>query len=91
MAIQLLRDPRPYVLPVLAVALIVVVPLMFAFITLIGNVFVTGPGSVSIVLWALLGVAVACLLVGVVLILSRAARLEELEHETPDGGVHRAP
>jgi hypothetical protein len=90
MAIQVLRDPRRYLLAIIAVALIVVVPLMFAFVTNL-DTFVTGSGIGSIVVWALLGVAAVGLMVGVAVLINRATRLEELEHETEDGGAHRAP
>jgi len=91
MAVQVLRDPRPYLLVVMAVTLIVIVPLIFAFVTMMDTVFGAGAGAGWIVLWALLGVAVAGLLIGVMVILARATRLSELEHETPGRGVDRAP
>jgi hypothetical protein len=50
---------------------------------MMGSVFATGPDTGSIVLWALLGVAVASLLVKLMVVLSRAGRLEKLEHDAP--------
>lgn len=87
MTLQVLRDPRPYLLAVMAVALVVVVPLMFAFVTMMEGPFGSEPSIGSIVLWVLLGVAIAGLLIGVMVMLARATRLEELEHKPPGGGV----
>jgi hypothetical protein len=89
MVTQVLRDPRRYLLAVMAVALTVIVPLMFASITMIDSSLRTGSSIGWTVLWALLGVACVGLLVGVMVILARATRVSESEHETPDGGAHR--
>jgi len=92
MAIHVLRDPRPYLLVVMAVVLIVVVPLMFGFVTLMDTVFGDETaGAGWIVLWVLLGVAIAGLLVELMVILARATRLSDLEHETPGRDVDREP
>jgi hypothetical protein len=96
MALQVLRDPRPYLLAVIPVALIVIVPVIFAFITMMDRPFGTGTAPGSIVLWVVLGLAGVGLLVGLMVLLARATRLEELEHrgpehETPDAGAHRTP
>ena len=92
MAVHILRDPRPYLLVVMAVALIVIVPLMFAFVTLMDTVLGDrGAGAGWIVLWALVGVAIVGLLVELMVILARATRLSELEHETPGRDIDREP
>ena len=91
MATDVLRDPRRYLLAVMAVALTVVVPLMFAAITMIGRSLGTGSSIVWTVFWALLAVACAGLLVGVMVILGRATRVSDAEHERPDDGANRAP
>ena len=92
MALHVLRDPRRYLLVVMAVALIVIVPLMFAFVTLTDTVLGDGgAGAGWIVLWALVGVAIAGLVVELMVILARATKLSDLEHETPGRGEDRAP
>lgn len=92
MAVHILRDPRPYLLVVMVVALIVVVPLMYGFITLMDTVLGDGrAGAGWIVLWALLGVATVGLIVELMVILARATRLSELEHETPGRDMDREP
>ena len=91
MTVQVLRDPRPYLLVVMAVALIVIAPLIYAFVTLADTVFGAGASAGWIVLWALVGFAVAGLVTGLMVILARATRLSDLEHETPGGGEDRAP
>jgi NADH:ubiquinone oxidoreductase subunit 6 (subunit J) len=91
MAIQVLRDPRPYLLVVIPLALIVVVPLMFGFITMMDRPFGDAESeTAAIVRWALLGVVCAGLLVGLMVILARATRLSESEHKTADDDAHRA-
>ena len=83
MAIHVLRDPRPYLLSVMAVALVVMVPLMFAFITMTDRLFWPGAGAGTIVLWALVGVVGAGLLVGLMMLVSRATKLADAEHQPP--------
>lgn len=83
MAIHVLRDPRPHLLTVMAVTLIVVIPLMFAFITMTERLFWHEAGAGTIVLWALLGVASGGLLVGLMVILTRATRQSDAEHHPP--------
>ena len=82
MAIHVLRDPRPHLLTVMAIALVVMVPSMFAFITMTDRLFWPGSGAGTVVLWAIVGVLAACLLVGLMAILSRATRLSDAEHES---------
>jgi hypothetical protein len=89
MVAPVLQDPRRYLLAVMVVALAGIVPLAYGFITM--TPFGNGSGLGSIVVWALLGVAIAALVGGVMMVLARATRLEELEHESPDDGEHRAP
>jgi hypothetical protein len=86
MTLQVLRDPRPYLLAVMAAALIVLVPLMFALVTLMDRPFGAESGTASIALWVLLALAVVGLLAGVMVMLARATRLSEAEHRPPDGG-----
>jgi hypothetical protein len=90
MAIQVLRDPRRYVLAVMALALIVVLPLMFAFVTMLDILFQPGSSTGSIVLWTLLGVAVTGLLVLLMVILARSTRQAESERQSLDSGNHSA-
>jgi hypothetical protein len=84
MAIHVLRDPRPYLLSVMAVALVVMVPLMFAFITMTDRLFWPGAGIGTIALWALVGLVGIGLLGGLMAIVSRATRLSDAEHHRPD-------
>jgi hypothetical protein len=84
MAIQLLRDPRPYLLAVIPLGLAVIVPLTFVFVTMLDRVFGTGSGPGSIVLLVLVGIALAASVAGVVVMLARATRLEELEGKNWD-------
>jgi hypothetical protein len=91
MSIHLLRDPRRYVLAMMVVALVIIVPLMFGFITMTGNVFTPEPDTGSIVLWVLLGAAAAGLLIVLEMMLSRATRQEEAEHEARVHSAHRTP
>ena len=91
MALHVLRDPRPYLLVVMAVALTVIAPLIYAFVTLMDTVFGAGASAGWIVLWVLVGVAVVALVIGLEVILARATRLSDLEHETPGRGEDRAP
>jgi hypothetical protein len=81
MAIHVLRDPRPYLLSVMAVALIVMVPLMFAFVTLTDRLYWTDFGADDIVLWAVVGLLAAGLLGTVMAILSRATKESDAEHD----------
>jgi hypothetical protein len=91
MALHVLRDPRPYLLVVMAAALTVIAPLIYAFVTLLDTVLGAGASAGWIVLLALVGIAVAGLVIGMMMILARATRLSELEHETPGSGVDGAP
>jgi hypothetical protein len=84
MAIHVLRDPRPYLLAVMVVALVVMVPLMFAFITMTDRLFWPGSGIGTVVLWALVGMLGVGLLVGLMAIVARATRLSDAEHHPPD-------
>jgi hypothetical protein len=88
MAIRILRDPRPYLLAVMAVALTVIVPLLFMFVTLLDKV--VGPdASVGwILLVALLGVVIAGAVAELMVLLGRATRLSEHEHEMHRHDVH---
>jgi uncharacterized membrane protein YhaH (DUF805 family) len=79
------NDPRRYLLAVMAVALVAIVPLVFGFITTMPLGTAANSGGGSIVIWALLGLGIVALLVTVFVVLARCTRLEELEHETPDG------
>ena len=81
MAIHVLRDPRPYLLSVMAVALIVMVPLMFAFVTLTDRLYWTDFSADDIVLWAVVGLLAAGLLGTVMAILSRATKESDAEHD----------
>ena len=91
MALHVLRDPRPYLLVVMAVALTVIAPLIYAFVTLMDTVFGAGASAGWILLWVLCGVAVAALVIGLEVILARATRLSDLEHESPGHGEDGAP
>jgi hypothetical protein len=91
MSIHLLRDPRRYVLAMMVVALVVIVPLMYGFITMTDSVFAPGADTGSVVLWVLLGAAAVGLLIVLEMMLSRATRQEEAEHEARIHGAHRAP
>ncbi len=81
MTIHVLRDPRPYLLAVIAVALTVLVPLLFMFVTMMDKVFGPEASAGWIVLWALLGVVLAAGVVELMVMLGRATRLTEHEHE----------
>jgi hypothetical protein len=83
MATQVLQDPRRYLLVVLVVALAGIVPLAYGFIQMMP--FGTDAGLGAIVVWVLLGLAIAALVGGVVMVLARATRFEEQEH----GGSRR--
>lgn len=83
MALHVLRDPRDYLLTVMAVALIVLVPVMFVFINMTETLFSTGFNLGETLLWALFGLIGAGLLGGVMVILSRATRQYEAEHPQP--------
>jgi len=91
MAIRILRDPRPYLLAVMAVALTVIVPLLFMFVTLIGNVFGPPVSAGWAVLWALLGVAIIGVVGELMVLLGRATRLSEHEHELQSDDADRVP
>lgn len=84
MAIHVLRDPRPYLLAVMAVALVVMVPLMFLFITMTDRLFWPESGAGTVVLWALVGVLGVCLLGALMTLIARATRLSDAEHHPPD-------
>lgn len=81
MAIHVLRDPRQYLLSVMAVALIVMVPLMFAFVTLTDRLYWPDAGAGDVVLWALVGLLAAGLLGAVMVVLARATRESDAEHD----------
>jgi hypothetical protein len=84
MTIGVLRDPRRYLLALMAVALTIVVPLTFVFVTMMDRVF--GPDSSLgwIVLWVVVGIVAATLLVGMLVVLGRASQPQEWEHDAPD-------
>jgi hypothetical protein len=86
METQVLRDPRPHLLTIMAVALIIMVPLLFAFITMTDRLFWPESGIGTIAVWALLGIACGSLLVGLMVILARATRQSEAEHPVHDDG-----
>jgi hypothetical protein len=86
MATHVLRDPRPYLLTIMAVALIVMVPLMFGFITMTDRLFWPESGIGTIALWAVLGIACGGLLVGLMVLLARATRESDAEHPPHDDG-----
>jgi hypothetical protein len=81
MTIRVLRDPRRYLLALMAVALTVVVPLMFLFVTMMEHVFGNESSVAWVVLWALTGIAIGTLLVGMMMMLARATREQEWEHD----------
>lgn len=81
MALRVLRDPRDYLLTVMAVALVVMVPLMFLFLTMMDRLFSPGAGIGTVVLWLLVGIAGAALFGGLMVILTRATHESDLEHE----------
>jgi hypothetical protein len=89
MVTPVLQDPRRHLLTVMVVALAGIVPLTYAFIQLMP--FGNGSGLGAIVVWVLLGVAIAGLVAGVMMVLARATRLGELEHPSQDGDDDRAP
>ena len=91
MRIHVLRDPRPYLLAVIAVALIVVVPLLFVFVTMMDRVFGPEASAGWIVLWALLGVVLVAGVVELMVLLGRATRLTEHEHEMHSHDANRLP
>lgn len=95
MATEIRSGPRRYLLAVLAVALILLVPLMFLLVTLVGRLVEPEPGGDTvngwIILWALLGLVVAGLVVGSIVMIARGTRQARLEHEAPQGGEHRTP
>ena len=62
MATQVLQDPRRYLLVVLVVALAGIVPLAYGFIQMMP--FGTDAGLGAIVVWVLLGLAIAALVGG---------------------------
>ncbi len=81
MALHVLRDPRSNLLTVMAVALVIVVPLLFVFVTMMDRVF--GPQSAIgwMLLWALLGIALVTVVVGMMVMLARSTQKEEWEHD----------
>ena len=81
MAIHVLRDPRPYLLAVIAVALTIIVPLLFVFVTMMDRVFGPEASAGWIVLWMLLGVVLVGGVIELMVLLGRATRLSEHEHE----------
>jgi len=85
MTIHVQHDPRRYLPAVLALALAGIVPLTFGLIMTMPFGTAANAGGGSIVVWALLAVALVALVGGVFVVLARCTRVEELEHETPDG------
>lgn len=81
MAIHVLRDPRPYMLSVMAVALIVMVPLIFAFVTLTDRLYWADFSADDIVLWAAVGLLAVGLLGAVMAVLARATKQSDAEHD----------
>lgn len=81
MATQVLQDPRRYLLAIMALALTVLVPMIFLFVTLMDKVFGSEFSLGWTVLWVLLGAAIVSLVVGLMVILGRATRVSDLEHE----------
>ena len=80
MTIRVLRDPQRYLLALMVVALTVVVPLIFVFVTLMDRVFGNDSGPGWVVLWVLSGMAAGTLLVGMMMMLARATHEQEWEH-----------
>jgi hypothetical protein len=72
MTIRVLRDPQRYLLALMVVALTVVVPLMFVFVTLTETVFDHDAGLGWVALWVLSGMAAGTLVVGMMMMLARA-------------------
>ena len=91
MAIPVLRDPRPYLLAVIAVALTVIVPLLFVFVTMMDKVFGPEASAGWIVLWAVLGVVLVAGVVELMVLLGRATRLSDHEHEMHSHDANRLP
>jgi len=87
MALHVLRDPRAHLLTVMAVALIVLVPLMFVFIAMTEKVFSHGPSAAEYVVWALSGTAALGGLASLMVILARATRQSDAEHHPPRSDV----
>lgn len=93
MASDVQSGPRRYLLLVMAVALILLVPLMFLSVTLIGRLIEPPPGSTVngwVILWVLLGLAVTGLVIGSMVMIARGTRQAQLEHEPPATREHRA-
>ena len=81
MTIRVLRDPQRYLLALMVVALTVVVPLMFVFVTLMDHVVNNGAGLGWVVLWLLSGIAAVTLLVGMMKMLARATHDHDWHHD----------
>ena len=81
MALHVLRDPRSNLLTVMAVALVIVVPLLFVFVTMMDRVFGAQSAIGWMLLWALLGIALVTVVVGMMVMLARSTQKEEWEHD----------
>lgn len=81
MASQVLQDPRRYLLAIMAGALTVIVPMIFLFITMMDRVFGSEFSLGWTVLWLLLGAVIVGLVTGLMVLLARATRQSDLDHE----------
>lgn len=79
MALYVSHDPRRYVLAAMTLALVGIVPLTFGFIILMPFAPGSSPTIGSVVLWALLGVAIVGVFVATMVFFARCTRLEEQE------------
>lgn len=91
MPIRIARDPRRYLLAVMALSLIIIVPMLFLFITMVGEVLAPDRTFGLIATWVLLGAATVGLLGGMMLLLARATRLTEMEQRARESGGHSMP
>jgi hypothetical protein len=80
MTIRVLRDPQRYLLALMVVALTVVVPLMFVFVTLTDHAFDDDAGLGWVALWVLSGMAAVTLVVGMMMMLARATHEQAWKH-----------
>lgn len=89
MRTRLLQDPRRYLLVVLALSLILIVPLLFLLVTLVGQL-AAAEGTLAIAgwtVWLLLAVVAAALLVGAIMVVIRGTEQAEREdHDVHPGG-----
>jgi Co/Zn/Cd efflux system component len=81
MPIRVRRDPRAYLLTAMAVALLVLVPLVFAFITLSKRLYLPDPAAGSLILWALIGVVGIGLFVALVVVIGRATQRSDADRD----------